>query len=280
MNGFRPNPFLAEQFAATARRLASEREAAATNVARLLNQTRRHAWPTLVHHPELSTCGALERLAKIFEDHCAADPKYSLSVAELAVAVAETLPQGYPKVILVQALAAARRDLGRAYRAFARNHESLDLLFSADAVLAGQPALAHERALVRLDIAVTLQELERYEDSRQYLAYAKPIFREYGDTRRLTFCAIAEGVLLQRLKLFREAREVYLVLLSSTESSNAEALAALHQAVGYCSIDLTDYRTAEANLEKALVFCPRIRCNNASCEQRSLFGYGRRIGSA
>lgn len=253
MTDFPPNPLLAEQFAAIARRLAAERKAAAVNVERLLNKTPREAWPSLAHHPDLSTSGALERLGKIFDDHYGSDPTYSLNIAELAVAVAEALPQdSYPNLILVQTLAAARRDLGRAYRAFARNLESLEVLTSADTLLASQAALAHDHALVRLNIAITLQELERYKESRKLLAHAKAIFREYGDTRRLTNCTIAEGVLLQRLKQFREAREVYLVLLSSTMSTDAEALAALHQAVGFCSIDLLDYQTAEANLEKAL----------------------------
>lgn len=254
-----PPPF-AQQFRAMARQLAAERKAAALNVDRILKLTRRENWPGLKYNPDLSTCGALERLGKIFEDHYGTDPQYSLDIAKLAEAVAEALPRhAYPKLILVQTLAAARRDLGRAYRAFARNQESLALLRSAEDLLADQAALAHERALVRLNIAITLLELERYEEARKYLAEAKTVFREYGDARRLTNTTLAEGVLLQQLKQFREAREVYLVLLSSTETTDAESLAALHQAVGFCSIDLADFETAEANLEKALALNQQLR---------------------
>ena len=60
--------------------------------------------------------------------------------------------------------------------------------------------------------------------------------------------AFAEGVLLQRLKRFREAREIYLLLLASTRDLSTETLAAIHHAIGFCSVDLRDFDSAEANM--------------------------------
>ena len=248
---FRPNRMA--DFANTVRRLRVEREAAATQVERLLKRTPRSEWSTLAEHPELSTCGAVERLGILFAGQHGRDPQHALHLTELAVLVAESLPErSYPAPIMAQLLAGAWKDLGKAYRELARNHESVDALRRADRHLDDHAVLAHDRAIVRLDLAVTLQELEQYSESLEYVEESKEVFREHGDTRRLVFCGIFEGVLLQRLKKFRDARETYLVLLSSTANIELASLAALHQAIGFCSIELGDFKTAEANLETAL----------------------------
>ena len=63
---------------------------------------------------------------------------------------------------------------------------------------------------------------------------------------------IAEGVLLHRLRKFREAREAYLLLLASNRDSiDQESLACLHHAIGHCSVDLGDFDVADANLRRA-----------------------------
>lgn len=248
---FRPN-HLAE-LVNFVRRLGMEREAAATRVERLLKKTPRSEWAALAEHPDLATCGAIERVLTLFADQHGRDPQFALSLAQLAVLVAEALPErSYPAMVMAQYLASAWKDLGRAYRELARNRESVDALRRADRCLDDQLALAHDRAMVRFHLAITLQELGQYAESLEYLEESKEVFREHADTKRLVFCGIFEGVLLQRLKKFREARETYLVLLSSARNIERESLAALHQAIGFCSIELGDFETAEANLETAL----------------------------
>lgn len=252
MNPFRPSRM--KEFVSTARRLRVEREAAARDLEPLLKKAPRSEWPTLANHPGLLTCGALERLDRMFAEHRGRDPQTALSLAELAVLVAETIPDAsYPALITAQFHAHAWRNLGWAYRNLARTAESLDALTRADSYLEHHYVLAHDRAQVKFSLAITLQELERYDESHRLLQEAREVFREYGDTSRLVFCGIAEGVLLQRLKQFRQARETYFVLLTSTKNIETESLAALHQAIGFCSIELGDYVTAEANLQKALI---------------------------
>jgi hypothetical protein len=80
----------------------------------------------------------------------------------------------------------------------------------------------------------------------------------HGDTRRLVYCGIAEGVLRQRLRHFREAREIYLLLLVSTKDIALDSLAALHQAIGFCSIELRDFPAAEASLQQAATLNRRL----------------------
>lgn len=241
------------EFLDTVRRLRLEREAAAANVERLLKKTPRSEWPSLASNPEFLTCGALERIGAVFNDVQGSDPQYALNLAELGVLAAESLPErSYPDVTMAQILAHAWKDLGRAYRDFARNAESVEALERGDHYLDDQPALAHDRALVRFNLAITFQELERFTEALELLKESKEVFRAHGDTKRLVRCGLFEGVLLQRLKQFREAREIYFVLISSNPNMDHESLAALHQAIGFCSIELADYTTAEANLDRAL----------------------------
>ena len=56
----------------------------------------------------------------------------------------------------------------------------------------------------------------------------------------------------QALHQYREARETYLLLIASHSDIPKPTLAALHQSVGLCSIELKDDRAAEDNLQKAI----------------------------
>lgn len=248
-----------EHFAATARRLEQERAAAAGTVERLLRETPRADWPALAEHAQLQTCGALERLGNLFADTLTKDPVHANAIAELAVAVAEGLaPDSYPAVILAQLRAHAWKDLGKALRFVGRNHDSISAFDTAEQKLDGHGALAHDRAIVRFNLAMSLQELERFNESLKLLVECKHVFRDHGDTRNVVLCGLAEGVLLQRLCRFREARERYLLLLASTRELDHESLAAIHHAIGFCSVELDDDADAEANLLHAISLYRRI----------------------
>jgi tetratricopeptide (TPR) repeat protein len=152
----------------------------------------------------------------------------------------------------MQLRAYAWKDLGKAYLSLSRFAEAITALKRAESYLVGAGTLAHDLAIVRFNLAVVYQETERYTDSLELLADCKTVFREHGDTRLLLFCGIAEGVLLQRLRRYREAREIYLLLLASAKPIEPESLAALHKAIGLCSIELADYPEAESNLHTSI----------------------------
>jgi tetratricopeptide (TPR) repeat protein len=256
---FHPKPESREDVFRLMRRLERERVAAKENVDRLLETTPRADWPTLSTNTQLHTAGALERLGNLFAEWFGKDPVHALAIAELAVAAAEAVPEdAYPAIVTSQCLAHAWKDLGKAYRGVNRHQESIDALTRAGDHVPEHGALAHDRAIVRVDLAVTLQEVGRYDESLQCLNEAKEIFRMHGDTRRLVYCGIAEGVLRQRLRHFREAREIYLLLLASAKDIALDSLAALHQAIGFCSIELQDFAAAEASLEQAAALNRRL----------------------
>lgn len=240
-----------EEFAATGHRLERERRAAEV-VERLLRTTPRDEWPTLAERPELQTAGALERLGNTVAALVTKEPVEALAVAELAVATAEGLaPRAYPLPIVPQLRAHAWKDLGKALRFLGRNREALDAFDKAEGLIEGFMALEHDRAIVRFNRAMSLQEVERFDEARALLADSKEVFDDHGDDRNAVLCGLGEGALLHRLRRYREAREVYFLLFTAGGDLDTETRAALHRVIGLCSIELGDFREAEANLLQA-----------------------------
>jgi tetratricopeptide (TPR) repeat protein len=238
-------------FGAIARNRRQERIIAAATVEPLL-KAHQDDLAALAQNRNLRTAGALERLSAIVVDSLTRDPKHALAVAQLAATIADGLPYtAYPAVTMAQLRGFAWRDLGNTLRSLARYDESVRAFNNAVAAIEDCAALGHDLALIKFNLAIPFQEMERFDESLALLAESKAIFNEYGDLAGSVRCGIAEGVLLQRLRKYREAREIYLVLLSSTPTTETESLAALHQAIGFCSVELGDYRTAEANLDTA-----------------------------
>ena len=221
----------------------------------LIRKTPTERLPELVENPILRNYGALEYLGRIFNDTLAKDPQKAKAIAELEISLAENLPQGmYPEITIVQGRCYAWRDLGIAFRALGHPEQSLEALRVAEREALPHRGLGHDVAIVRLSIANTLQELERFDESRDLITSSKRVFRGHRDQTRLVLATVAEGVLLQRLRQFREARECYLLLLSSGATIEPDALGAIHRAIGLCSVELGDFANAEMNLNRSITF--------------------------
>jgi tetratricopeptide (TPR) repeat protein len=247
-----PDPRRVAEFADFARRLERERQDALVQVDRILKETARNELPSLVERTELRTAGALDRLSGILSKELTRNPQYAEALAVLAVSIAEALPAVYPPVIVRQSRAHAWNDVGKVRSFLARHDEAIGAFARAE-VLAEEGGLAHDHAIVRLNLSLTYQETGRYEEARTLLAECKEVFREHGDDSRFVLTSFYEGVLLQRLRRFREAREAFLILIASTHVIPKSTLAALHQSIGLCSIELREFEVAEGNLGKAIV---------------------------
>jgi tetratricopeptide (TPR) repeat protein len=251
---FRPDPARVAEFAATARRYQLERETTAHVVERLLRDTPVEKWGELAERTELHNCGALERLGNFTARSLDQDPRQALAAAELASAIADRIADdAYTQVVVAQLRALAWKDVGQSLAYLGRYREALTALDRAEEHAQGFGALAHDYAIVRFVRATTLQEVDRHEESLALLAECKTIFRDHNDNRRLLLCGIAEGVLLHRMRRYREAREAYLLLLAGTRDSfDHEAIACLYNVIGHCSVDLGDYDSAETYLTRAI----------------------------
>jgi tetratricopeptide (TPR) repeat protein len=255
-----PTPEQIEEFARFARQLEQERAAAASGrIERLLDSTAVEQWPELVEHPDLRTFGAIEYLGRMFVDLLPRAPQRAYVLAQLEVSLSENLPHGiYAPSTILQSRIYAWKDLGTALRILSRPQESIDALLAAETILlqhydgAGAGAMTHDLAIIHFSLAVTYQEVERFTESRELLTACKAVFRDHADDLRYVLCVFAEGVLLHRLRNYREARETYLLLLASSRNIEPESLAALHHTIGLCCIELGDFAEAADNLAEAI----------------------------
>jgi tetratricopeptide (TPR) repeat protein len=236
----------AGRFAAMRRQMEFERKAAPLIVETLLVETPREEWGALAAHPDLVNHGALHHLNFLFERMLPRDPEYAHDVAQLAVRIAEYIPVDgpYPRPIVSQMRAHAWKDLGKYQRFKGRYRESEATLRLAEAMVVGRKALSHDLAIIRFNLAVTLQELDRFGESLVLLSECKAIFRRHGDTTNAMLVAFAEGVLLQLMTRYREAREAYLLIVATTPDLDDEQLAALNNTIGLCSIELGEWDVA------------------------------------
>jgi tetratricopeptide (TPR) repeat protein len=256
-----------EEFSRFVRQLAYERAAASSGrIDDLLAATPVERWSELVEHPELRTYGALEFLSHIFAGMLPRDPRRALVLAQLGVSLAENLPaNAYPASTFVQAKLYAWKDLGTVLRILSRNQESIDALLTAEAAIlqyydhgAGAGALTHDLAIIHFCLAVTYQEVARFTESRELLTNCKAVFREHGDDQRYVLCVFAEGVLLQRHRNYREAREIYLLVLATNKTIDTESRAALHHTIGLCCIELGDFAEADDNFAEAIALYQQV----------------------
>jgi len=246
----KPNPLLENLFNVTLRRLQEEREQAARVLPALLQSTRYAGWHTLKSDPEVRTCGALEYLGRRFAEELDRDTAQAHAIAQLAVAVADSLPgNAYPELILAQLRAHAWKDLGKSYRNLGKIHESLDALTHADQHLDPFITCAYDHAVVRFNLAVTLQEADRFQESLHHLEECQQVFADHGDTDNASNCVFWQAVLFQRMKRYREARNILRELLDP--QAKPQTVAAIHHALGFAAIELGDYDEAESHLEQA-----------------------------
>lgn len=248
------DPVRMREFAATARRLKRERDEAAELVERLLHETPRAEWPRLGEDVALRNSGVLEHLSREVQRRLDRDPQEALAISNVATVIAETLPTGaYPPVVVAQLRAQAWKDRGQALSYVARYDESLDALDRAEWQLEPFGTVAHDQAIVRFARAMTLQDLQRFEESLALLAECQSVFRDHGDARLHLVSAIAQGMLLHRLHKYRDARETYvLALQTARECNDRRSEACLHNNLGHTLVELGDYATANIHLSKAM----------------------------
>ena len=247
------DPAKVAEFAATARKLQQEREAAGV-VAAMLRETPYAQWPQLAEREELRNSGALDQLSREVVSRVDRVPLESLAIAELATTIADALPaDAYPPVVLAQIRAQAWKDRGLALCYLARVNDALNALDHAERILDPFGTLAHDRAIVRLARATTLQHARRFDESIAILAECTEIFRDHGDTRRELLCGIAKGTLLHRMGMDREACTTYRELLPTASTiGDRVSLASIHNNIGYSAIEIGDFTTADEHLMKAI----------------------------
>jgi len=249
----RPDPARVQEFAETARRLQRERQESVDVVTRALRETPREEWPRLATRPELRNSGALNRLEAEVSSRLEKEPREALLLSDLAASIAETLPpDSYPPVTLAQLRAHAWKDRAQALAYIGRYAEALEALDRAEGQLAFG-SLAHDRAIVRYVRALTLQKVNRFEESRELLGECAQVFRDFGDDNRYLFCGIAAGIQLYRERAFREAYDTFVPLIEvARDLGDHLSEARIQNNLGYCAVELGEFSMANIHLSQAM----------------------------
>ena len=131
----------ASQFSAAAALLDSERSEMADVAARHLRDTPQPEWPRLAESKPLRNNAALEQLSEQVRIRLERNPSEALAVANLATAIAETIPAGtYPPLVIAQIRSAALRDRANALRYLGKLDEAYDAIETAESRLNNFPA--------------------------------------------------------------------------------------------------------------------------------------------
>ena len=242
-------------FDAIGRRLQAERSAAVELIDQALRSTPADQWRVLAERPALQTSGALDRIAALIDQEITRNPKLAEKLAMLGLSIAEAIPEtAYPPIVMAQIHSFAWKDHGKVLSYLARHEDALRSFDNAEAAFnVFQQGIAHhDLAIINLNRAITFSEMGRYQKALDYLSVCKEVFRGHGDTRLFILSNFYEGHALKRLGNYRDAREIYLLLIASGESIDKSTLGALYQAIGVCSTELKDYDTAEFYISKSI----------------------------
>jgi tetratricopeptide (TPR) repeat protein len=239
-----------QTFGFFARKLEAEREEAAEIVPMIQADPERYLDVPLP--PGWRTMGMVDRLCEAARTELVRSPRNSRHLAQLAIAIADGLPETYPRVMRAQFAAHAWKALAYAHRVSSRYTASLAALDQADQRISGEIVLAYDRAILALARGFTLSEMRRLSDALPVLNGAREIFVEHRDTRQIAQCDLVIGMTLHRLGRIAEARQAYMRVIKPARAlGELHTAAAAYNNLGRAASDAGDMSAAVDALQQA-----------------------------
>jgi tetratricopeptide (TPR) repeat protein len=240
----------AETFGYFARKLEQERAEAAAIVPMIQADPERYL--DLPLPPAWRTLGMVDSLCDAARTELLRSPRNSLYLAQLAIAIADGLPDSYPRLMRAQFAAHAWTALATAHRFASRHEASLAALDEADQRITGIFVLGYDRAILALARGFTLSEMRRLNEALPVLKGAQEIFIEHEDRRRAAQCELVVGMTLHRLGRIAEARQAYMRVIPPARSAGDLAtVAAAYNNLGRAASDVGDTSAAVDALQQA-----------------------------
>jgi hypothetical protein len=173
-----------DAFLETIARLTAER-AAARGIVASLRASSAEAWDWEIP-AHWRTAGFVQELASIASDVLESQPRESLAYAQLALAIATSIPSGtYPVPVQAQIEGAAWKEIGTAHRYLGEFDAALRAYDAAQRSYGTADTLAHDSAVIELARAIVLGELQRNEEALRLLASIEPVLRGFDDHRHV-----------------------------------------------------------------------------------------------
>jgi len=237
-------------FARLAAQLEAERAAAAPMIAKIVSEPERHLDAPMP--PAWRTLGMANALCDAAREQLFHSPERSLYVAQLAAAIAEALPDSYPRLLRAQAQAHAWKAVATAHRFQSRHESALRALDVADRRIANEAALGIDRATLGLARATTLREMNRLAEALLLVDEAREVFRHHRDRKQVAQWELLTGMIHHRLGDVVAARQAYMrVIGPARDAGDLHTVAAAYNNLGRAAADAGDMNTSVAALRQA-----------------------------
>jgi tetratricopeptide (TPR) repeat protein len=220
-----------DEFLRTIAQLAAERAEAKAIVANL-RETGLDVWDLDIPS-EWRTAGFVEELTAVAWQILESDPRHSLASAQLALAIATSIPTGtYPSPIQARIEGMAWKEIGTAHRYLGEFDAALHAYDAAQRSLGSANALQHESAVVELARAIVLNELDRRDEALKLLAEIEPILREFGDQRHVVHVRQMTANIYYSQSRFADAARELQNAIPEVPFDDFYTSAALHTSLG------------------------------------------------
>lgn len=173
------------------------------------------------------------------------DPRKSLSLAQLALAIATNIPgNAYPAPILAQLEGNAWKEIGTAHRYVSEFDPSLRAYDAAKRAYASANVYAHDEAIIDFGRAVVLIDLNRCTEASDILKRVEPVFESFADKQRLRKVKMLRGYLCTRQHRWEEARAFFESALIGLPDEDLYNRSMLYANIGAACTELGDFKNA------------------------------------
>jgi tetratricopeptide (TPR) repeat protein len=192
------------------------------------------------------TAGFVQELTAAAAGILESDPPRSLSFAQLALAVASSIPaERYPPPVQAHLEGRAWKEIGTAHRYLDAYDAALRAYTAAYRSLARENVLSHDQGCVQLVRAGLLVLTRDDESALEFIAQSETVFREHGDQERLEQAKFIKGLIHHYRGELHRARIVYEDILTRVANGgDLHTLAMLHHNLGHIHTVLGDASTA------------------------------------
>jgi tetratricopeptide (TPR) repeat protein len=198
------------------------------------------------------TAGFVQELTSKASAILESNPRESLSLAQLALAVATSIPAGtYATPVQAQLEGSAWKEIGTAHRYLSEYDAALRAYDAAHRAFATANALAHDDAVVDFARAIVFVDLGKHDEALGLLAKVGPLFESFDDHRHLVQSKVLAASIRYQQGQLQAARDLYEQALSEIEFSDPHTRAITYNNLGQVCSDLGDTNTAVQMLHKA-----------------------------
>ena len=199
------------------------------------------------------TAGFVQELTAAAAGILESDPPRSLSFAQLALAVASSIPADtYPPPVQAHIEGRAWKEIGTAHRYLDAYDAALRAYTAAHRVFARECVLSHDQGCLQLVRAGLLILTGDDSTALKLIAESGAVFRAHGDQNRLEQAEFTKGLVHHYRGELHQARAMYQEILARLENSgDLLTLGMVNHNLGHIHAVLGDASTAVNHFSRA-----------------------------